>query len=981
MIRIAAMSQWSVRYYESTAVRGDEYAGGLSEYYSERDTRAPIVMVAGDREFARESMGIEHGGSISAEEVTAWFSDAVPPGGERVGKARPGTPGWDVLFTVPKSVSVMMALTPDRQMATAMLNAVAAAADDAMGYLHQHAGYTRVCNPHDPSKKDLQRLPALPFVAYVHHTARPVEDGTCDPHMHIHALLPGKIARADGRLVAPDSQSLYHESKAAGMIFQKIMRDRATAAVGAVWGPVDPHTGIAELRGFDPVLIKAYSRRTSLLMDWAKENPEAAIRDAVGEESDGAGEAKPSREWLDVAQKATRHKKLESLHYDELRQQWQREARASHVDLNQCVATAEELAISEPGRAPAAGAVFELLGSLKNSWTRADMVEAVVGLWEPGNGLIADVDDIEAVVDDVIAAGCFQIVEDRQSWHREGHVRYTDGATLVREAEVLEMCGVKSAEFEITTSPDWFTGQGLEATAAKAMYRLATSKRFVNVLEAPAGSGKTTSLAALRKRAEAQRKRVVLLSTQRKAINAAQEKDAASEYATIAQATYRIDHNTLDWDRNTVVVIDEAAMTGDRELHAILGAALKAKSKVILVGDSYQLQPVLSAGGLFRDLSEQLPWTQTFGHVWRQKDVEEKAMTLTMRTCQTESEVRQVAHWYATHDRLAAGDELSMSDQLVRDYFDEVLQDRDVLVMADQWKRADPLNTRIQNIYRIAMQRELGHELATVPVARDQHVNAGDIIITTANTRDITLRPNPETRELTAGSIVTNADRWRILDVGADGSIDAMRIGDKATATLPADYARKHVVLGYVSTMHANQGSTANVGLAIGDADTMQKVALYPGMTRGDLMNKMYMTVTAAGEDDHHTHSDVDTPPARIYTRDEAQELFEKILRRDDREQTALAGAEEALNALARGDAHADHADAFGGVNPYVAQLVHTRAGRREMWAQEEVTDQRRIDALVASIDKARDRGREVSRDAERSRVRGRDSDYDGLEL
>ena len=40
------MSDWSVRYYESTAVRGHEAGGGLSEYYSERDTRAPVVLVA-----------------------------------------------------------------------------------------------------------------------------------------------------------------------------------------------------------------------------------------------------------------------------------------------------------------------------------------------------------------------------------------------------------------------------------------------------------------------------------------------------------------------------------------------------------------------------------------------------------------------------------------------------------------------------------------------------------------------------------------------------------------------------------------------------------------------------------------------------------------------------------------------------------------------------------------------------------------------
>ncbi|ETZ54967.1 hypothetical protein L838_1131 [Mycobacterium avium MAV_120709_2344] len=38
-----------MKYYESTAVRGHEYCGGLSEYYSERDTRAPVMFVVGTR--------------------------------------------------------------------------------------------------------------------------------------------------------------------------------------------------------------------------------------------------------------------------------------------------------------------------------------------------------------------------------------------------------------------------------------------------------------------------------------------------------------------------------------------------------------------------------------------------------------------------------------------------------------------------------------------------------------------------------------------------------------------------------------------------------------------------------------------------------------------------------------------------------------------------------------------------------------------
>lgn len=968
------MSQWSVDYYEQTAVRGDAYGGGLSEYYSERDTRAPVVMVAGDRDFARESMGVEHGGGISAEEVKTWFGKGVPPAGPGVGKPRAGTPGWDVLVTVPKSVSLLAALTPEKEVATFIMNALAAATEDAMTYLHRHAGYTRVTNPVDSSKKDLQRLPSLPFVSYFHHTARPVEDGTCDPHMHVHCLLPGKIARADGRMVSVDSQSVYHESKAAGMILQKSLRDRMSAGLGAVWGEVDPHTGIAELQGFDRGMITAFSRRKSALMEWAERHPGDHLRDLSDIERDDEdgprGDSVADIKRRDAAQKATRNKKLESLHYDELTAQWRADPRAAGFDASQFLNQLDTITDrAGPGRRPDPAEVYELLAGKKNSWTRADMVEAVVGLWGPGYGLTIDsVEDIEATVDAVIDAGCYQIVEDARSWHREGHLRYTDATTLTREAEVLELCSVKAAHLEVTTPTWWFAAQGLDATAAHAMTEIANSRRLVNVLEAPAGSGKTTALKAFRDRAEAQGRHVVLLSTQRKAINAAREKDAASEYLTLAQFELRREQNTLGWDRNTIVIMDEAGMTSDRQMHAVHVECVSTQSKFIPVGDSHQLQPVAAGGGMFRDLSEQLPWTQTFGHVWRQRDVEEKAMTLLMRDAQTESEIRTVGHWYTSHGRVAAGDEQSMADRLVADYFDHIVAGRDVLVMADQWKRAIPLNIRIQNIYRIAMENELGAPLSYVPIARDMYAYTGDIIMTKDNTWDYDLTPDPATGELSGGTAVTNADRWRVLAADpTDGSLHVRRLGDNAETVLDADYVREHVVLGYVGTAHAAQGSTANVGLLIGDADTMTKQMLYPGMTRGEENNTVYLTNTAAGENEHHhEHSDTHPQP-RIYSDIEAQAMFMKVLRRDEREQTALAVAEEALNALAAGEAHADHAGAFGGVHPYVAQLVHSRAGRRTQWAQEYSAElaQRysHQDAIERAQERMRDRSRHTGRD------------------
>jgi hypothetical protein len=92
--------------------------------------------------------------------------------------------------------------------AKAVADAHAAALSEAMEYLAEHAGYTRVHNPHT-GEKDLVRLPGLTAIAYQHETSR------CgDPRLHTHVIVPNRQARADGVLVSIDGTAPYHEARA-----------------------------------------------------------------------------------------------------------------------------------------------------------------------------------------------------------------------------------------------------------------------------------------------------------------------------------------------------------------------------------------------------------------------------------------------------------------------------------------------------------------------------------------------------------------------------------------------------------------------------------------------------------------------------------------------------------------------------------------------------------------------------------------------
>jgi hypothetical protein len=182
-----------------------------------------------------------------------------------------------------------------------------------MTYVHQHAGYTRVHNPLT-GVKDLQRLPGLVAIAYQHETSR------CgDPHLHTHVIMPNRQARADGMLVSIDSKSLYHEAKAAGIVYQAALRHELHAELGVEWSPVDPFTGMAEVAAVTKECIKAWSQRSTRLRDWARNNLVVV-------------DGEPTAQQLAAGQKSTRPAKPESKSWTALKEDWRADARGLHLD-------------------------------------------------------------------------------------------------------------------------------------------------------------------------------------------------------------------------------------------------------------------------------------------------------------------------------------------------------------------------------------------------------------------------------------------------------------------------------------------------------------------------------------------------------------------------------------------------------------------------------------------------------------------------
>ena len=677
-----------------------------------------------------------------------------------------------------------------------------------------------------------------------------------------------------------DGTSLIHEARAAGMIYQATLRRELHSSVGIEWAPVDPSTGMADIAGITSKMIRAWSKRSTQLREWAANNL------TVVDPGKGLSQGQ-----LAAAQKATRPAKPEHLAWAELRHQWANDGRGFVIDeaahqAAKSVRTATEVRGVNPlALARAAAATID-----KPAFTRADLVEAIGPVLPvhiegaPGTPRTL----IEAIVDRV----GMRITAPRTAAQREGSERFTAPEIIAEEAAVIGLIDTRNDHSQLPEKVVTAAVRAAELSPdqGRSITAIGTSPWLIQPLSAPAGAGKTTSLKALRSAANTAGKRVLVLAPTGQAVDVAVREGAGDSGMTVAKALRALRDETLPLDPSVLIVVDEAGMVGTTDLHELLSATTGAGVKTVLVGDAHQLAPVKARGGMFAQVCADVPWTQRLSEVWRMTDPAERSASLAVRDGGP-APVRRAVGWYRRQDRLHTGDPVAMAADALDAWRADQRAGRDGLLIADTWEMADALNTRIHG-------ETINPDAPHVVGARGHQVAVGDVIITRRN--DPTIRVLDRTNNTTLDDVpVRNGNRWQVYAVDPDNArIAARRLGDGARAALGGDYLTEHVTHGYAVTVHAAQGATAEVTHAV-LGDGANRAAAYVAMTRGRASNSVYLYDRVAGEGDHeHAEPTAGVHAARRGTSAQAATLLRTVLGRDDRARTVLQTAAEVDRAL-----------------------------------------------------------------------------------
>ncbi|GAA5192287.1 hypothetical protein GCM10023346_13910 [Arthrobacter gyeryongensis] len=830
--------------------------------------------------------------------------------------------GFDLTFSVPKSVSVLWALSP-RRLQDQILQTHHNAINATLTWLEKLVIHTRA------GRNGVAHVGTRGAIAaaFDHWESR-----SGDPQLHTHVVIANRIQRiTDGAWVTLDSRTLYKAAVAASEHYNGLLFDALKQDIGTDTDIRNPQANTrnpsAQLTGIDDVLIREFSNR-SRLIDQETDRLVAAWTYSHGTPPSATTTIK-LRQRATLSTRTAKPDTIAPLH--QLSAQWRERASSKGFEPQLVLAATIRRSRTSPFRScdftadwvnAVASLTRDRVAAKRATWNRwnllaeAERVCAAIRCRTP--------EDRNALIDAVATAAEAQSVplnEYRYSvpadtqpdlclgsqsiFDFHGARLYTDAGTLACEETVMEArnddggpaVGAAVA-MEALASYNHLGRFGLHSDQRAAAAEVLLSGNWLDAVVGPAGTGKTTTLGAIRAAWETQfgagsviglapaaasaevLGRELSMATEnvakwlyesggQGAIHRAEhfydaERRLSSSVATktvLAQEVTRLaaEQNRWRFHPNQLVVVDEASMVSTVQLSALVQQARDAGAKVLLVGDPGQLDAI-DAGGVLGWLDRQHRTVQ-LSTIWRFENVWERHTSLKLRA----GDFSAIAD-YDQHQRIQHGTYLDMVDQAYLDWQSDIRVGKSSILIAADNDTVSMLNERAQADRVIQGFVDAEH---TALLSDGLRAGRGDTVIA---------RRNDRTVADSNGDFIRNGTVLDVVRVGRrDGTLVAVRQDTGATVSLRRDYVEASVELGYATTAHRSQGITVDAGHTVVTQGGLTRELLYVSMTRGRGGNFAYIS-----ENDPADHEPLDPPCQSSW-----QEILGEVLAADGAERTA----------------------------------------------------------------------------------------------
>jgi conjugative relaxase-like TrwC/TraI family protein len=459
------------------------------------------------------------------------------------------TVGYDFTFSVPKSVSLLYAMSGDQD----ILGAFRGAVDETMREIEAEMK-TRVRK----GGKDEDRATGnMVWAAFIHTTSRPVE-GVPDPQLHAHVfVLNSSFDEQEKRWKAGQ----FRELKRDAPYFQAAFRVRLAGRLQDLGFGIERKRDDFELAGIPKDVLKRFSRRTALIEKVAKEK----------------GITNPDRKGELGAE--TRERKESALSWEALRKEWNGRL-TDHERRMLAAVHRRERAVARPECGEAASVDHGIL----HSFVR----EAVV----PERKLVTEA--LKCGIGAVTVEGVTREVSKRPLIRSEvaGRKMATTKEMLALESKLIDFARqgrgrcrpLGDANRPITRAR---FNEGQKA----AVRHVLGSRDKVIIIGGRAGTGKTTLEQEIGEAlAEAGRPVVALAQSVKASREVLREQAGFANADTVAR--FLKDEQMQESARGGVILVDEASQLGTRDMHHLFDLAERLSARVVLVGDRKQHRSV-----------------------------------------------------------------------------------------------------------------------------------------------------------------------------------------------------------------------------------------------------------------------------------------------------------------------------------------------------------------------------------------------------
>ncbi|MDX6307674.1 MAG: hypothetical protein QOI06_720 [Nocardioidaceae bacterium] len=818
--------------------------------------------------------------------------------------------GFDLTFSPTKSVSVAWALA-DRETQATIYGAHQRALDYVIRYAERHVLSSR-SGRNGVVQEDIRGVVAA---AFDHWDSR-----SGDPQLHTHVVIMNRaLCDSDGVWRALDSRGLFKATVALSAMYNGVLSDYLTAALGYGWQPQGRKHSTTpkwEIAGVPAELQSEFSQRSIDIEDTTNR--------LVAEFATAHGRPPSSTEVLRLRQQATLQTRSDKhVHpLNELMNRWrQRAADLLDTDPQSWVATlgarndqpllrstdvSNEM-LNEVGRVAA-----DTVAGKRATFTRSNVFAEV--LRQLHGVRFASADDRIRVAEstttlalthsllvsppDLIhtSAG-FRRLDGTSRFQARGHEIYTTEALLDAEARLLDAgrpdAGPRLHPQTLASLTDAAYDQGRQLSGEQllAVQQIASSGRVLDVLVGPAGTGKSTTMAGLRTAWEHQHGPGSVIGL---APSAAAAKVLADQVGIPTENTAKwLLENTRNTERLTRIDTLQAALHQTRLIartHSLHRQIETLRAEVrrwwlqpgqLVIVDEASLAGTFTLDtlvGQARTVDAKVvlvgDWAQlspveaggAFHMLVRDRREVPQLSDVHRFTQRWEQQasvdlrigIPTAVDTYLEYGRVTGGDRDTTLERLYQAWASDIAAGKRSLMIAGDNKTVLALNQRART-NRVTAGQVQPHGVRTESGAV---IGVGDLVVTRQNNR----------RLGTATGWVKNGDQWVVTATSPDGSITVTRPGRKGTShrpvTLAADYVRDHVDLGYATTAHGAQGRTVDTAHAYITASTRREV-LYVAVTRGRCSNRLYVD-TCYDPDTDTAHG---PPPAR-----EAADVLRQVL-------------------------------------------------------------------------------------------------------